>query len=127
MRKPATVVLVLLLAACTTTREEPPAAAPPEPEPFVVTLDDSDAAILDRLLQSAAALPPGQAQPWRNPANGKAGSLTMIRQGYTREGRRCGEMHVDARQHGYRAQDIRLACLDADGRWRPEDGFAVQG
>lgn len=128
MRKPALAALALLLAACATKPEEPPAVvAPPEPEPFVLKLDDADVAILDGLLQTAAALPPGKVQPWENPATGKTGSLTLIRQGYTREGRRCGEMHLDARQHGYRAQDVRLACLDPDGRWRPEGGFAVAG
>ena len=114
---------LLLLAACAGA----PPAEPPVPAAVVVTLDESDTAILDRTLQVAGARPAGEAQRWENPSNGKTGSLTMIRQGFTRDGRHCGEVHLDARLHGYRAQDVRTACVGPDGRWQPEGGFSVAG
>lgn len=114
---------LLVLAACATDEPAPPAAEKPADTPYVVTLDDGDRAILDRTLQAAAARPPRRTTAWSNPSNGKDGTLTVIRQGYTRDGRYCGEVHYEARFRGYRMQEVKRVCRGADNRWTPENGF----
>lgn len=121
--KKLTLAALLVLSACATEKAaEPPAAEKPA-EPYVLTLDDSDRVILDRTLQQAATRPSGQIIVWNNPSNGRDGTLTMIRQGFTRDGRNCGEVHYEARYQGYRAQEVKRVCRGADGKWAPENGF----
>lgn len=123
MKKPILAAL-LVLAACSTDKPaEPVAEKPASAGPYVVTLDDTDRTILDRTLQQAATRPTRQIIAWDNPSNGKDGTLTMIRRGYTRDGRHCGEVHYEARLHGYRTQEVKRVCQGTDSRWAPENGF----
>ena len=100
-----------------------PAAAAAAPV-AAIALDDSDKAIIDATLQTASRAMVGKPVAWTNPANGKNGAVTVIHQGYTREGKLCQEFHLVANTSTARAQQVGKACR-SNGKWTPEGGYTL--
>src|SRR5690242_593337 len=94
----------IALAGCAADQPKSPAAATAAAPVPTITLDDSDKAIIDATLQTASKAMVGKPVAWTNPANGKNGAVTIIRQGYTREGKLCQEFHLVANTSAARAQ-----------------------
>src|SRR5690242_18670824 len=86
----------LALAGCAADQPKAPAAAAASAPVYTIALDDSDKAIIDATLQTASRAMVGKPVAWSNPANGKNGAVTVIHQGYTREGKLCQEFHLVA-------------------------------
>ena len=118
----------LALAGCATDQTKGPAVASSAAAAPVaaIALDDSDKAIIDATLQTASKAMVGKPVSWTNPANGKNGAVTIIRQGYTREGKLCQEFHLVANTSTARAQHIGKACRTA-GKWTPEGDYTLAG
>jgi surface antigen len=117
----------LALAGCAADQPKTPAASATEPAgtaPGAIALDDSDKAIIDATLQTASKGMVGKPVAWTNPANGKNGAVTIIRQGYTREGKLCQEFHLVANTSAARAQQVGKACRTA-GKWTPEGDYTL--
>jgi surface antigen len=115
----------LALAGCATDQTKGPAVASAAAAPVAaIALDDSDKAIIDATLQTASRAMVGKPVAWTNPANGKNGAVTIIRQGYTREGKLCQEFHLVANTSAARAQQVGKACR-SNGKWTPEGGFTL--
>jgi surface antigen len=115
----------LALAGCATDQPKTPVAATSAAAaPVAIALDDSDKAIIDATLQTASRGGVGRPVAWTNPANGKNGAVTIIRQGYTREGKLCQEFHLVANTSAARAQQVGKACR-SNGKWTPEGGFIL--
>jgi surface antigen len=115
----------LALAGCATDQTKGPAVASAAAAPVAaIALDDSDKAIIDATLQTASRAMVGKPVAWTNPANGKNGAVTIIRQGYTREGKLCQEFHLVANTSAARAQQVGKACR-TNGKWTPEGGFTL--
>jgi surface antigen len=123
-----TATVGLALAGCAADQPKTPAAAtaPAPAAPVAITLDDSDKAIIDATLQTASRGMVGKQVAWTNPANGKTGAITVIHQGYTREGKLCQEFHLVANTSTARAQHIGKACRTA-GKWTPEGDYTLAG
>ena len=81
-------------------------------------------AIIDATLQTASKTMVGKPVAWTNPANGKNGAVTIIRQGYTRDGKLCQEFHLVASKGVVRAQQVGKACRES-GKWSPEGGYTL--
>jgi surface antigen len=115
----------LALAGCATDQTKGPAVASAAAAPVAaIALDDSDKAIIDATLQTASRAMVGKPVAWTNPANGKNGAVTIILQGYTREGKLCQEFHLVANTSAARAQQVGKACR-SNGKWTPEGGFIL--
>jgi surface antigen len=115
----------LALAGCATDQTKGPAVASAAAAPVAaIALDDSDKAIIDATLQTASRTMVGKPVAWTNPANGKNGAVTIIRQGYTRDGKLCQEFHLVANTSAARAQQVGKACR-TNGKWTPEGGFTL--
>ena len=115
----------LALAGCATDQTKGPAvASAAAAAPVAIALDDSDKAIIDATLQTASRAMVGKPVAWTNPANGKNGAVTIIRQGYTREGKLCQEFHLVANTSAARAQQVGNACR-SNGKWMPEGGYTL--
>jgi surface antigen len=115
----------LALAGCATDQTKGPATTAAEAAAVpAIALDDSDKAIIDATLQTASKAMVGKPVAWTNPANGKNGAVTIIRQGYTREGKLCQEFHLVANTSAARAQQVGKACR-SNGKWVPEGGFTL--
>ena len=114
----------LALAGCATDQPTAPVAASAPAAPPPIALDDSDKAIIDATLQTASRGMVGKQVAWTNPANGKSGAITVIHQGYTREGKLCQEFHLVANTSAARAQHIGKACRIA-GKWKPEGDYTL--
>jgi surface antigen len=114
----------LALAGCAADQPKTPVAAPAATAPVAIALDDSDKAIIDATLQTASRGMVGKQVAWTNPANGKSGAITVIHQGYTREGKLCQEFHLVANTSAARAQHIGKACRTA-GKWKPEGDYTL--
>src|SRR3954471_17176486 len=87
-------VVCLVLAGCATDKAPTPVKQVAPSAPLVVALDDSDKTIVDQTLQAASQAQPGKPIAWSNPATGRSGALTVIRQGFTRRGLLCQEYHL---------------------------------
>ena len=118
-------VLVLALAGCATEQTKPTVAVAPPAPPATIMLDDGDKAIVDQTLASTAKMPAGQVVSWNNPASGRSGKVTVIRQGYSRQGRLCQEFHLVAVEGPVRRQQVGTACADGSGQWKPDGGYAL--
>ena len=114
----------LALAGCATDQTKGPATTAEAAAVPAIALDDSDKAIIDATLQTASRAMVGKPVAWTNPANGKNGAVTIIRQGYTREGKLCQEFHLVANTSAARAQQVGKACR-SNGKWTPEGGFTL--
>ena len=115
----------LALAGCATDQTKGPAvASAASAAPVAIALDDSDKAIIDATLQTASRAMVGKPVAWTNPANGKNGAVTIIRQGYTREGKLCQEFHLVANTSAARAQQVGKACR-SNGKWMPEGDYTL--
>src|SRR3954471_18096133 len=114
----------LALAGCATDQPKAPVAESAPAAVPAIALDDSDKAIIDATLQTASRSGVGRPVSWTNPANGKAGAVTIIRQGYTREGKLCQEYHLVANTSAARVQHVGKACR-SNGKWLPEGGFTL--
>ena len=115
----------LALAGCATDQTKGPATtAAAETVVPAIALDDSDKAIIDATLQTASKAMVGKPVAWTNPATGKNGAVTIIRQGYTRDGKLCQEFHLVANTSAARAQQVGKACR-SNGKWTPEGGFTL--
>ena len=116
----------LALAGCAADQPKGPAAAGAAASAPVsaITLDDNDKAIIDATLQTASRAMVGKPMAWTNPANGKNGAVTIIRQGYTREGKLCQEFHLVANTSTARAQQVGKACR-SNGKWTPEGDYTL--
>jgi surface antigen len=115
----------LALAGCATDQTKGPAfASAASAAPVAIALDDSDKAIIDATLQTASRAMVGKPVAWTNPANGKNGAVTIIRQGYTREGKLCQEFHLVANTSAVRAQQVGKACR-SNGKWTPEGDYTL--
>jgi surface antigen len=115
----------LALAGCATDQTKGPAvASAASAAPVAIALDDSDKAIIDATLQTASRAMVGKPVAWTNPANGKNGAVTIIRQGYTREGKLCQEFHLVANTSAARAQQVGKACR-SNGKWTPEGDYTL--
>ena len=115
----------LALAGCATDQPKTPVAATSAAAaPVAIALDDSDKAIIDATLQTASRGGVGRPVAWTNPANGKNGAVTIIRQGYTREGKLCQEFHLVANTSAARAQQVGKACR-SNGKWLPEGEYTL--
>jgi surface antigen len=115
----------LALAGCATDQTKGPAvASAASAAPVAIALDDSDKAIIDATLQTASRAMVGKPVAWNNPANGKNGAVTIIRQGYTREGKLCQEFHLVANTSAARAQQVGKACR-SNGKWTPEGDYTL--
>jgi surface antigen len=117
----------LALAGCATDQTKGPAvaaAAAATGPVAAVSLDDSDKAIIDATLQTASRAMIGKPVAWSNPANGKNGAVTVIRQGYTQQGKLCQEFHLVANSSTGRAQQVGKACR-SNGKWTPEGGYTL--
>ena len=115
----------LALAGCATDQTKGPAVASAATAPVAtIALDDSDKAIIDATLQTASKAMVGKPVAWTNPATGKNGAVTIIRQGYTRDGKLCQEFHLVANTSAARAQQVGKACR-SNGKWTPEGGFTL--
>ena len=115
----------LALAGCATDQPKTPVAATSAAAaPVAIALDDSDKAIIDATLQTASRGMVGKQVAWTNPANGKTGAITVIHQGYTREGKLCQEFHLVANTSAARAQQVGKACRTA-GKWTPDGDYAL--
>jgi surface antigen len=116
----------LALAGCATDQTKGPAVASAAAAAPVaaIALDDSDKAIIDATLQTASRAMVGKPVAWTNPANGKNGAVTIIRQGYTREGKLCQEFHLVANTSAARAQQVGKACR-SNGKWMPEGDYTL--
>ena len=121
-----TATVGLALAGCAADQPKTPAAAtaPAPAAPVAITLDDSDKAIIDATLQTASRGGVGRPVAWTNPANGKNGAVTIIRQGYTREGKLCQEFHLVANTSAARAQQVGKACR-SNGKWLPDGDYTL--
>ncbi|EWY40635.1 hypothetical protein N825_34445 [Skermanella stibiiresistens SB22] len=118
-------VAFLALAGCATEQPSGPGASSATPEAApLVTLDDSDRQIIDQTLQTASRGMVGKAVPWSNAATGKNGAITVIRQGYTRDGKLCQEFHLVATKGVSRSQQVGKACRQS-GKWLPEGGYTL--
>ena len=114
----------LALAGCAADQPKGQAAAAAAAPVSAIALDDSDKAIIDATLQTASRAMVGKPVAWTNPANGKNGAVTIIRQGYTREGKLCQEFHLVANTSAARAQQVGNACR-SNGKWMPEGGYTL--
>jgi surface antigen len=114
----------LALAGCAADQPKGPAVAAATAPVPAITLDDGDKAIIDSTLQMASKAMVGKPVAWTNPANGKNGAVTIIRQGYTREGKLCQEFHLVANTSTARAQQVGKACR-SNGKWTPEGGYTL--
>jgi surface antigen len=114
----------LVLAGCAADQPKGPAAAAASAPVAAITLDDNDKAIIDSTLQMASRAMVGRPVAWTNPANGKNGAVTIIRQGYTREGKLCQEFHLVANTSTARAQQVGKACR-SNGKWTPEGDYTL--
>ena len=115
----------LVLAGCATDQTKGPATAAAEATAVpAIILDDSDKSIIDATLQTASKTMVGKPVAWTNPATGKNGAVTIIRQGYTRDGKLCQEFHLVANTSAARAQQVGKACR-SNGKWTPEGGFTL--
>jgi surface antigen len=115
----------LALAGCATDQTKGPAvASAASAAPVAIALDDSDKAIIDATLQTASRAMVGKPVAWTNPANGKNGAVTIIRQGYTRDGKLCQEFHLVANTSAARAQQVGKACR-SNGKWMPEGDYTL--
>ena len=115
----------LALAGCATDQTKGPAvASAASAAPVAIALDDSDKAIIDATLQTASRAMVGKPVAWTNPATGKNGAVTIIRQGYTREGKLCQEFHLVANTSAARAQQVGKACR-SNGKWTPEGDYTL--
>jgi len=116
----------LALAGCAADQPKGPvAAAAATAAPIsAIVLDDSDKAIIDATLQTASRAMVGKPVAWNNPANGKNGAITVIHQGYTREGKLCQEFHLVANTSTARAQQTGKACR-SNGKWTPESDYTL--
>ena len=116
----------LALAGCATDQTQGPtvASAAAAAPVAAFALDDSDKAIIDATLQTASRAMVGKPVAWTNPANGKNGAVTIIRQGYTREGKLCQEFHLVANTSTARAQQVGKACR-SNGKWSPEGDYTL--
>ena len=112
------------LAGCATDQTKGPATTAEAAAVPAIALDDSDKAIIDATLQTASKTMVGKPVAWTNPANGKNGAVTIIRQGYTRDGKLCQEFHLVANTSAARAQQVGKACR-SNGKWTPEGGFTL--
>jgi surface antigen len=117
----------LALAGCATDQTKGPAVASAAAAAPVaaIALDDSDKAIIDATLQMASKAMVGKPVAWTNPATGKNGAVTIIRQGYTREGKLCQEFHLVANTSTARAQQTGKACR-SNGKWTPESEYTLR-
>jgi surface antigen len=118
-------VVCLALAGCAGEKPKPPVVQAAPPASVVVALDDSDRMIIDQTLQAASQAQPGKPVSWTNPATGRHGALTVIRQGYTRKGLLCQEYHLVATEGPARGQQVGKACRGDGGRWQPEGGYTL--
>ncbi|WP_192499185.1 RT0821/Lpp0805 family surface protein [Skermanella pratensis] len=124
MKKFLLAAAVLALAGCADKPAGPGAVSViPEAAPLV-TLEDSDRTIIDQTLQTASRGGVGKPVQWSNPATGKNGAVTVIRQGYTRDGKLCQEFHLVAAKGVVRAQQVGKACRES-GKWSPEGGYTL--
>ena len=115
----------LVLAGCATDQTKGPATTAAETAAVpAIALDDSDKAIIDATLQTASKAMVGKPVAWTNPATGKNGAVTIIRQGYTREGKLCQEFHLVANTSAARAQQVGKACR-SNGKWMPEGDYTL--
>ncbi|GEO38443.1 surface antigen [Skermanella aerolata] len=114
----------LALAGCATDQTKGPSTTAEAAAVPAIALDDSDKAIIDATLQTASKTMVGKPVAWTNPANGKNGAVTIIRQGYTRDGKLCQEFHLVANTSAARAQQVGKACR-SNGKWTPEGGFTL--
>ena len=114
----------LALAGCAADQPKAHAAAAAAAPVSAIALDDSDKAIIDATLQTASRAMVGKPVAWTNPANGKNGAVTVIHQGYTREGKLCQEFHLVANTSTARAQQVGKACRN-NGKWTPEGGYTL--
>ncbi|UEM21192.1 hypothetical protein JL100_029725 [Skermanella mucosa] len=125
MKKFLLAAAVLALAGCAADKPAGPGAATVTPEAApLVTLEDSDRTIIDQTLQTASRGGVGKPVQWSNPATGKNGAVTVIRQGYTRDGKLCQEFHLVASKGVVRAQQVGKACRES-GKWSPEGGYTL--
>jgi surface antigen len=116
----------LALAGCAADQPKAPAvaAAASSAPVYTIALDDSDKAIIDATLQTASRAMVGKPVAWSNPANGKNGAVTVIHQGYTREGKLCQEFHLVANTSTARAQQVGKACR-SNGKWSLEGDYTL--
>lgn len=115
----------LALAGCATDQTKGRATSAAEAAAVAaIALDDSDKAIIDATLQTASKVMVGKPVAWTNPANGKNGAVTIIRQGYTRDGKLCQEFHLVANTTAARAQQVGKACR-RNGKWTPEGDYTL--
>jgi len=126
MKKFLLAAVGLALAGCAADQPKAPAAAAAAASApvYAIALDDSDKAIIDATLQTASRAMVGKPVAWTNPANGKNGAVTVIHQGYTREGKLCQEFHLVANTSTARAQQVGKACRN-NGKWTPESGYTL--
>ncbi len=81
-------------------------------------MDANDKRLAANANQRAYSAPVGQQINWNNPQNGNSGSVTPVRDGYSRSGEYCREFQQNVTIGGKVQKSYGTACRQPDGQWK---------